>query len=456
MNSNLQPRTDVSPAPTLTVPAGGRFLGNTRDVLRRDQHAVYLAWQKRHGDLLHIKLPFNISWYFLAHPDHVGQMLLGSHSTYAKGAFWNRVRMLMGDGLLTSDGTRWREQRRQLQPAFKATHHAEFFGAMKDNLLAMTERWEPWASQKEFDITEEMMRITLLNAGKTLFGADFTPRIDAMCHDMSVCVQRINSTNFSRKNTFNPKLLMAQKRMHRAIDEILGTRRALLERGESPDDMLGALMNARDAQGQPLSETELHAEIMTFLFTGQETTAIALTWMWYLLAQNPDVEARLLDEFERELGGRTPNLEDLPRLEYTRRVFLEVLRLYPPVWGIPRETTQEVEIGGYVIPARSILVTLPYVTHRHPDFWDEPERFDPDRHLPERVEARHKYAFFPFGGGPRLCIANHFAMMEATLLTALVLPRFKLQMVPGQEVKEALWATLHPEKGLMMTLEARK
>ncbi len=454
MKSDLQPSLNAPPARTMPVPAGGR-LSNSREVLRRDQHAVYLKWREQHGDLLHIELPFNFSWYFLAHPDQVGQMLLGSHSTYAKGAFWNRVRMLMGDGLLTSDGAKWREQRRQLQPAFKATHHSEFFGAMKANIVEMAQRWQPWVGEKPFDITDEMMRITLLNAGKTLFGADFSPQIDAMCHDMSTCVQRINSTNFSQKNTVNPKLLMAKKRLHRAIDEILETRRAAMERDESPDDMLGALMGARDAQGEPLSKRELHAELMTFLFTGQETTAIALTWMWYLLEQNPDVEARLLQEFETELAGRTPTLQDLPRLQYTRRVFLEVLRLYPPVWGIARQTTQEVEMGGYTIPKDSILVTLPYVTHRHPDFWDDPERFDPDRHLPERVEARHKYAYFPFGGGPRLCIANHFAMMEATLLTALVLPRFKVKMVPGQEVKEALWATLHPEKGLMMTLEAR-
>ena len=199
----------------------------------------------------------------------------------------------------------------------------------------------------------------------------------------------------------------------------------------------------------------MHDEILTFIFVGHETTALSLAWAFYLLAKNPNCEAQAVAEAREVVGGDAPDLDELSRLPYTKNVFLETLRLYPPVWGLARETTKEVELRGVTLPAKSILIAIPYLTHRHPDFWPDAERFDPTRFDPEVEKTRPRYAYYPFGGGPRLCIGMGFALLEAQIILAAVLKRYRLELLPDQKIELALWATLRPRYGIQMRLHQR-
>jgi cytochrome P450 len=222
-------------------------------------------------------------------------------------------------------------------------------------------------------------------------------------------------------------------------------------------DLLWMLLSARDEEtGEGMSDQQLRDEVLILLLAGHETTATALTWTWYLLSQHPEVESRLHDELDTVLGGRRPSVEDLDKLPYTRMVIQEVLRLYPPAFGFTRHAVAEDEIGGYRIPANSMVFLTPYCTHRHPACWEEPEVFDPERFTPERSAGRPRFAYFPFGGGPRQCIGNAFALMEAQLVLASVAQRYCLRLVPGHPVEPQVQLTLRPRYGLPMTLHPRQ
>ncbi|MGH2360382.1 MAG: cytochrome P450, partial [bacterium] len=221
-------------------------------------------------------------------------------------------------------------------------------------------------------------------------------------------------------------------------------------------DLLSMLMQARDEEtGEGLSDRNLRDEMVTLLAAGHETTANALTWMWYLLSKHPDVERRLHTELASVLGGRTPSLQDLPRLKYTTMVIKEAMRLYPPIWVMQRKVVNDDEIGNYTIPAGSEVTISPYVMHRHPAFWENPEAFDPDRFSDERSVGRPRYVYLPFGGGPRLCVGHHFAMIEAQLITAMVAQAYHLDLVPGHPVEPRPWISLRPRQGLLMTLRQK-
>jgi cytochrome P450 len=225
----------------------------------------------------------------------------------------------------------------------------------------------------------------------------------------------------------------------------------------APQDLLSLLLEAQDEEsGQGLSDRQVRDEVFTLLFAGHETTANALTWALYLLSQHPAVEQRLQAEVDMVLAGRTPTVEDLGRLPYTRMVLEETLRLYPPGATIPRRAIADDVIGGFAIPANSLVFITPYVTHRHPDFWGRPEVFDPERFTPERVAARHRFAYFPFGGGPHLCIGQHFAPMEAQLALAMIAQRYRLRLVSGQRIEPQVMVTIRPCSGVQMTLHRRE
>ena len=226
--------------------------------------------------------------------------------------------------------------------------------------------------------------------------------------------------------------------------------------GAEKDDLLSMLLAARDEEtGEGMSDRQVRDEVMTLLLAGHETTSNALSWAWYLLSQNHDAESCLHAELEQVLGGRTPTVEDLPRLPYTRMVLEETLRLYPPAVGFNRKAMADDEVGGYFVSAGTLIWLSPYITHRHPDFWENPEVFDPERFSPERSAGRLHFAHFPFGGGPRLCIGNNFAMMEAQLVLATIAQRYCLRMVPGHQVEPQALLTLRPRDGLQMTLLER-
>jgi len=259
----------------------------------------------------------------------------------------------------------------------------------------------------------------------------------------------------------DPPLLLptpANLRIRRALRVLDGRVADIVEerrRGGPKPDLLSKLLDARDESGAGMSPRQIRDEVITLFFAGHETTAVALTWTWYLLSQHPDVEAQLHAELDAVLGGQPPTSALLPRLEYTRRVLDEAMRLYPPVWTFPRQAVDEDELGGYPIPKGSLMFPCQYLTHRHPDFWEDPERFDPDRFLPERAHGRPLHAYVPFGAGPRACLGNHFALAEASLVLATVAQRYSLRLLPGHPVKPISVITLQPAHGLRMTLTAR-
>ena len=294
------------------------------------------------------------------------------------------------------------------------------------------------------------------NAGLTLFSEDFSALYDRMGDELHYIVAKMNVKNFGVWFIANPKLRAALGKLRVIIAEIIARRRALIEHNSEPPDMLSALMKAHDPRTNArFTDAELHDEILTFIFVGHETTALSLAWTWFLLARNPDCQALALNEARANVQGDAPTLGELENLPYLKNVFLESLRLYPPVWGLARQTTTEIEVRGVLLPAQTILIAIPYLTHRHPEFWPDPERFDPTRFEPESEKTRPRTAYYPFGGGPRLCIGMGFALLEAQIIMAAILKRYRLELLPDQKIELALWATLRPRHGIQMRLHAR-
>ena len=437
------------------MPRGLPILKNMLEVSSDDQLEHYVRWQQEYGDFMRLELP-GARWFLINHPDDIDPFLRGSYHTFNKGSFWNRVRRVLGNGLLTNDGELWRGHRRALQPVFHPDFHASWVETMSAATTRMLERWAPRVGET-FDVLDEMSRITIGNAGLTLFSEDFTALYDRMGDELNYVVAKIHVRNFNVSFVANPRLRRALKTLHVVIDEIIDRRRARIERGDAPPDMLTALMSARDPKtNQPFTRGELHDEILTFIFVGHETTALSLAWTWYLLAGNPDCQTLALAEAQHNVAGAAPTLDELSRLPYLKNCFLESLRLYPPVWGLARQTTSEVEVRGVLLPANSIVVAVPYLTHRHPEFWPEPQRFDPTRFDAQPSAVRPRYAYYPFGGGPRLCIGMGFALLEAQIVMASVLKRYRLELVPDQNIDIALWATLRPRHGIQMRLLERQ
>lgn len=343
-----------------------------------------------------------------------------------------------------------------MQPALHRNRHGAWAQIIAKTSEETLQRWHALENEP-LDITEEMMRVTLQNAGLTIFGTDLSEHSEVLGRAMSYAVEYANVRSYRWISP--PHTLRFRNEMnalYRVIDEMIERRRAQLKNAQDEThDLLSTLLLARDENGEAQTTRQLRDEIMTFLFTGHETTAIALGWTWHLLSLHPEVEERLHAELEQVLGARLPTGDDLPELAYTRMIIQETMRLYPPVWAISRHFNADEEIRGHRIPARAPVVTMPYVTHRHPEFWENPDKFEPERFSPQAWVNRPRFAYFPFGGGPRQCLGNHFALMEAQLLVAAIAQRYRLKTVPNHVVEVAPLVSLRPRNGIMMRLEAR-
>jgi cytochrome P450 len=325
----------------------------------------------------------------------------------------------------------------------------------------MTSHWSDATVTKEpINVAAEMMRLTLRIVGETLLGTDVTGEANDVGEALTFLIEetsrRIHSPwDFQERTPTrkNRRYDQALRRLNQAVHKIIDDRR---HRPAGAEDLLAMLMAARDEEtGLQMTDQQLRDEVMTFFLAGHETTAVNLTWTWYLLSKHVEVRRRVEEEVDRVLSGRLPSIEDFPKLAYTKLVIQESMRLFPPVWGIARMAEQEDRLGDVVIPARSAVLLIQYVTHRHRDFWENPEGFDPDRFLPQNAEHRHPYAYFPFGAGPRICIGNHFAMLEAVLIVAVVASRWRLNLVPGFPVIPQARVTLRPKNGLLMNVQRR-
>lgn len=427
--------------------------------VRRDSLAFLLNTARTYGDVARYRLG-PLRSFLISHPDGVQQVLQENVKNYTKDHFsYAMVRWVAGNGLLTSQGDFWLRQRRLAQPAF----HRQRIAAMGDTMVAFTrEMLDEWAPDGEAgrprDVGGAMMRLTLRIVGAALFGAQVKQQADTVDWAFSELTGQIVD-RFRRFQIIPPVLPTRQDRRFRAatraldgvVYQIIAERRG---RGEDTGDLLSMLMLARDEEtGAAMDDQQLHDEVLTMLVAGHETTATALSWAWALLAQHPQVEAKLHAEVDA-LGGRAPSAADLPRLPYARMIVDETLRLYPPVYILSRKVKQDDVIGGHRIPAGSSVDISPYVTHRHPAFWDKPDAFVPERFAPDQA-ARPRFAYFPFSGGPRQCIGNSFALMEAQLILSTVAQRFRLRLQPGQVVTPDPLITLRPRGGLPMIVERR-
>ncbi len=440
-------------------PGPGRYIpfGDLQDIRHSPLFALARISQ-RYGDLFQYPVGF---WtiYVVASPAGVQQVLQENNRNYSKATFqYNLLGLVAGQGLLSSEGAFWLRQRRLAQPAFHRERLATLGTLTTEATEAMLRRWDGIAARGEpLDIDGEMMRLTLEIVGKALFSIDLSDTAGALSRAAHATLDHI-----ARRARYplappprvptpgNRRFLAAIRTLDDAIDTLLAHRRAAS--GES-DDLLAMLMDARDAEtGEGMSDRQLRDEIVTFLIAGHETVASALVWTWYLLSMHPAVERTLHAELTDALADAPTTMGDLPRLPYTRMVIDETLRLYPPSWISTRRTIAADEIDGHHVPADALVVMSPYITQRHAGHWPNPEGFDPERFTPEASAARHRFAYFPFGGGPHLCIGNTFALTEAQLIVATVARRYRLALVPGQRIEVAPLVTLRPKHGMMMTL----
>jgi len=411
------------------------------------------------GEVVRIGLP-GMSRYIVNHPDDVQHVLHDNYRNYTKDCFeYAMLRLVIGRGLVTSDGDLWRRQRRLAAPAFTPKRVAAFAGSMTQACSAMIERWAPIADSPEpIEVGSEMMDVTLRIVGDALFGFDTSGESSQVGPAFGTAMEIM----MGRSPLSFP--LWVPTRKNRRFNAAMATLRGLVEliiderRREPGDrgDLLSGLMQARDEEtGEAMDAELLRDEVLTLLLAGHETTAMALTWCFYRLSLHPEVQRRLVDEIDAVLGGRTPGPEDLPSLRVTRQVIEETMRLHPPVWAIARVAREADEVGGYPVRPGQVLFLSPYSTHRHPDFWENPEGFDPDRFTPERIRAQHRFAYFPFAAGARICIGNNFALLEAGIILAMVMQRYRLELAPGRPVEPRALVTLRPRDGMWMRVRAR-
>src|SRR5215212_1530500 len=437
-------------------PRGGRVLGNMRE-FNSDSLGFVERCAREFGDVVLTRFLY-VPALFLFHPDHVEYVLAAGSKNFIKAAslrspFFHR---LVGRGLVTSEGDFWRRQRRLAQPAF----HRDRVNAYARTMVAFAERMlADWRDGQTLDAHEEMMALTRVVVAQTLFSADVSRDSREIGDALGRLVRPFASQTTlkwildNRLPTpghlrFNRDVRRIDRFVYRLIEE----RRAS---GEDTGDLLSMLLAARDEDGGSMSDRQLRDELMTIFLAGHETTAVALTWAWYLLAQNPEAEARLAGELEEVLEGRAPTVEDLPRLRYADWVVKESMRLYPPAWAVGRECVRECEVGGYRVTKGMQVFGFQWVIQRDPRWFTDPHAFRPERWGEESISRLPRYAYFPFGGGPRLCIGNYFATMEAVLILATIAQRFRLRLAPGHEVEVLPALSLRPKHGLKMTLEAR-
>jgi cytochrome P450 len=443
-------------------PRGHWFWGSIQE-RRHHPLQLFLQAHQQFGDLVRLRMGPAISLVSVASPELVKHVLVDNPTVYGKPpSLLASAAPLIGNGLFSSDGDFWKRQRRLMQPAFHKERLAGLTHLMVDSTQHMLSRWQARASASEpLDLSAEMMRLTLAIVGRALFSTDVSGTADRVGQALAVALEGTNHRLLSLGLRAPDFLPTSRNRAFRdaistldsVVFDIIARRRAGETHG---NDLLAMLMAAQDADtGERMTDQQLRDETMTLFLAGHETTANALAWMWHLLAQHPEVEARARAEVESTLQGRPPTFEDLPRLRYLTQIFEETLRLYPPAWISARLAKKEDVLGGVRIPAspRVIVITSAYVVHRNPRVWPEPERFDPDRFSPERSAERPRLAWLPFGAGQRLCIGNNFALMEAPLITASVLQRFRLRSVPGHAVQPEPLITLRPKGGLPMLVE---
>lgn len=429
-------------------------------------HQVMCELSATYGDLVCLAFPIE-TVVILCNADHIEHVFHRRHQIYDKQTSrWQTLRQIWGDGLLTSDREVWRRQRQRMQPAFHQDALRGFGEVIADEAQRMGRMWAASAGSGETrDVYVDMLHTAVRALTRATFGSAIEGKTDvliASIDDINAYINPISLSNLlhlpdSVRRWVTPGF-SAYRRAITTVRQIFADLiRERLASGQQQRDLLGMIMSGKDDEvGATMTEAQLHDEMMTILMAGHETTGIATAWSWYWMSQHPEVERRLHDEVDTVLNGRPPTFDDLPRLEYARQVFQEAMRLTPPIWGYDRRASDDDAIGGYDIPRGTIIAMSPYLMHRHPRYWDRPERFDPDRFAPVEIAKRPQYAYFPFGGGPRRCIGLKFALMEGQLILATLAQAFRLRLAPGHVVEPAPRLNLPPKFGLRMEVEPRQ
>jgi cytochrome P450 len=433
--------------PALAAPPGpaGYPLIGVFPRARRDPVGFFAECVRRHGDVVAMRLGPHRA-YLLRHPDHVKHVLQDKAAVYAKGPTAARVRSLFGESLTVMDGGDWRQRRRQVTPAFQAGHHAGFAQVVT---RAVAERLDRWRPGQLLELTHEMRRLAQTIIIRACFGEVPARDIEMLGQALDAAVAQVERRLWSPLGWLAlPTSAQARGRRGLTLVDVFISRAMTEARrsGVPPGTLLSALLDASSVP--PLDAAEFHAELKAFLFAGHTTTASALAWTWYVLSEHDDAREQIERECKAVLGGDVPSLETLPLLGYTRRVIEEVLRLYPPTWLTARSSLDEDTLDGYGLPAGALVLLSPHLTHRHPMFWEEPERFDPSRFVPARAAGRHAFAYFPFGGSPRRCIGSGLATTEMQLIVATLAQRYRLAVLPEARVVPVAGLTLRPGPAL--------
>jgi cytochrome P450 len=459
MTTSPQPRPIIARKSGSKLPPGPKglpILGNMFEA-RGDAVGYFARCVREYGDIVFLRF-LGVPMCFVNRPEHIESVLVTQHGNFEKSKDYRALRRVLGNGLLTSEGEFWRRQRKLVQPAF----HQERIGAYAEVMVNFTGRMlASWKDGQALDIHEAMTRLTLDIVAKTLFDTDVSHEAEDVGAALHILMGK-----FMRQAGFAfllPKSIPipTSRRLQRAVGQldkvIYGIIRQRRAGGQISADLLSVLLQAQDDEGIGMTDRQLHDEIMTLFLAGHETTANVLSWTWLLLGQNPHVEERLIEELQRVLGSRAPTPADLMRLPYTDMVLREAMRLYPPVWIIGRRALAPFRLGDYELPAATNVLMSQLLMHRDARYFPEPERFDPDRWNPgdSRCASLPRFAYFPFGGGPRVCIGAGFAMMEAVLLLATIAQKFRINIVPGQAIEMLPSVTLRPKSGIRAILTRR-
>ena len=437
-------------------PRGLPLLGSALP-FRKDLFGFMLNAWRQYGDIVRLNLRGK-TVHLVSHPEHIQHVLVARRHNYYKGYGYHDQKLLLGEGLITSEGELWERQHRLMQPHFTPRCVADFADIMLDATRRMLERWAPADGRQAIQVDDEMARLTGNIIGRILFDRDLDDETSPIDEAFQYCIDFIDkrSADLIALPMFLPTAANRRFKHHLAslyhyIDERVSEHR----RDPGADDFLSVLLGSQSDDGESMSDTQLRDELVTLFVAGYQTTMHALTWTWYLLDQHPPVLARLLEEQQAVLGDRELTPADLRELSFPSMVFQEAMRLYPPVKVIVRQAREADAIAGFHIPAGSLILISPYITHRHPDLWPDPEQFDPQRFAPEQVEQRSRYAHIPFSAGPRICLGGSFSLLEASIVLTMVTRRYRLRLVPGHPVVHSMNVKTPPLFGMPMTLHPR-
>ena len=421
---------------------------------RRDPFVFFSKLAHDYGDVCGLKL-LNFRTLFINHPNDIEEMLVTNARKFEKGRVMKANMRLFGEGLLTSEGDFWLRQRRLAQPAFHRTR-INAYGA---TMVEYAERaMRGWKNGETRDIHADMMKITLEVVGKTLFNSDLTQDAREVGETLEILLKL--AADFGQSILIpmwvptprNIRGRMGIRRIEKIIYRIISERRA---EAHDKGDLLSMLLAVQDEDGSRMTDKQLRDETITLFLAGHETTANAISWTFWLLAKNPAVEKKFHEELSGVLGCCAPNIEDIPKLLYTSHILTESMRLYPPAWGMARLVKEPVGVAGYKLVPGNGVACAQWVVHRDPRWFEDPEKFVPERWEGDLLKRIPRFAYFPFGGGPRQCIGNSFALMEATLILATIAQKFRFRLDENHPVKPLASITLRPEHGIRATLEAR-